>query len=292
MGASVVAFIDEASIATSGEALPQAARTWSLVVYRDGSSFSGKPVAAYWQLYEFDCSPQVASLRATVAIDRHSKIVGAIAQNAQAQVRNGTPLSGIWGLACGIAQNSGPRLASTQAAIAASVPATLAKGATIATSPSADPKTAARPATPTAGLGVRLPATKTEKTVFQAVKDNQFQAAVSAMVRAPGGKPVAVAELADQQGMTALHWAAANRNIAGMRWLLDKGAKVDLADKMRRTPLKIALDNKDTRAMTMLLDKGADPRLASPGHDEDLKSLKKTSEIVDFLIMVAAPAAN
>lgn len=141
-----------------------------------------------------------------------------------------------------------------------------------------------------AGTPTRLPATENEKEVFDAIRTNQLQAAVNALLRAPDGKRVAIAELADEHGMTVLHWAVENRNVAGMRWLLDKGVDLELKDDKGRTPLKIALDNMDTRAMTPLLDRGADPKVALPGHEDELKALSKTSEIVDFMIVTADPA--
>jgi TPR repeat protein len=130
--------------------------------------------------------------------------------------------------------------------------------------------------------------TEIAKKVFDAIKNNQLQAAMNALLKAPDRKRVAFAEVADEHGMTALHWTAENRNAAGMRWLLDKGAELELMDDRGRTPLKIALDNKDTRAMSLLIDRGARPSTALPGHDDELKALKKTSDIVDFMIKTAA----
>lgn len=140
-------------------------------------------------------------------------------------------------------------------------------------------------------MPTRLPETETEKKFFEAVKNNNIQGAVATILRAPDGKKIPVADLADEDGMTALHWAASNRNAAGLRWLLDKKTDPNVKDEQGRTPLKIALDNKDTRAMTMLLDAKADPALALPGHDEELKGIKRTSELVDFMIKTAAADA-
>lgn len=137
----------------------------------------------------------------------------------------------------------------------------------------------------------RLPVTENEKEVFNAIKSNQFQAAVNALLKAPEGKRVAVAELADEHGMTTLHWAASHRNAAAMRWVLDKSAEVDLKDDQGRTPLMIALDNLDTNTMTLLISRGANTSLALPGHDERLRAFKNTSDIVDFMIWTDAAAA-
>ena len=103
----------------------------------------------------------------------------------------------------------------------------------------------------------------TEKKVFDAIKNNQLQAAMNTILTAPDGKKVAVAKLTDEHGMTALHWAVENRNAAAMRWLMDKRAELELKDDQGRTPLKIALDNTDVRAMTILIDRGRDDHLCA-----------------------------
>lgn len=154
------------------------------------------------------------------------------------------------------------------------------------------PTSETTPPTPPEPPKTRLPETEIERTFFQAIKENRFQGAINAVLRAPPTQPVPVAELADEHGMTALHWAVSNKNMAGIRWLLDKKADPNLQDDQGRTPLKIALDNKDQRAMTMLLDRGADPALALPGHDAaEFQGFRRTSELVDFMIRTAAADA-
>jgi TPR repeat protein len=142
------------------------------------------------------------------------------------------------------------------------------------------------------GTPTRLPETENEKEVFDAIRNNQFQTAINALLKAPEGKRVEIAELADEHGMTALHWTAQNRNAAAMRWLLDKGAELELKDDQGRTPLKIALDNQDTRVMTLLIARGASTTTALPGHEEKLKALKETDDIVDLMIWSAAADAT
>ena len=145
--------------------------------------------------------------------------------------------------------------------------------------------------TPPTPPKTKLPETETEKKFFEAIRNNNLQSAINTVLRPSDGKAVPIAELADEDGMTALHWAASNRNIAAMRWLIDKKADLNLADENGRTPLKIALDHKDVRAMTLLIDRKADTKLALPGHDDELKGLTKTSDIVDFMIKTAAADA-
>jgi TPR repeat protein len=129
-----------------------------------------------------------------------------------------------------------------------------------------------------------------DRQAFDFIKTNQLQAASNAIARVPDPKRLRYVELTDEHGMTALHWTVGHRNGAGLRWLLDKRSALELKDNFGRTPLKIALDNKDARAMQMLLDRGADPNAALPGHEGELKGLKETSEIVDFMMVTADPA--
>ncbi|MGQ0385237.1 MAG: ankyrin repeat domain-containing protein, partial [Gammaproteobacteria bacterium] len=112
-----------------------------------------------------------------------------------------------------------------------------------------------------------------DKKCFDLIKTNQLQAAINAILRAPDRTKLRYTELADDHGMTALHWAATNRNAAGVRWLLDKGADLEPKDDQGRTPLRIALDNEDTRAMSLLIARGARTTTALPGHDDELKAL-------------------
>lgn len=132
----------------------------------------------------------------------------------------------------------------------------------------------------------------TEKKVFDAIKNNQLQAAVNTILDAPDGKQVDVAKLTDEHGMTALHWAAANRNAAAMRWLLDKDAELESKDDQGRTPLKIALDTRDVNTMTLLVARGARTSTALPGYDDELKVLKKNSDIVNFMLSPKRCAAG
>jgi TPR repeat protein len=131
-----------------------------------------------------------------------------------------------------------------------------------------------------------------DNEAFEAIKSNQLQAAINTIVRAPDRERLRFAELADEHGMTALHWTVTNGNAAGLRWLLDKGADLEPKDDRGRTPLKIALDNHDTRAMTILIDRGARPSTALSGHDGELKALRKTNDIVDFMMKTAAANAT
>lgn len=153
------------------------------------------------------------------------------------------------------------------------------------------PETPQTPPTPPAEPTTKLPETASEKKFFEAIQKNQLQTALNVILRAPDGKKVPITQLADEHGMTALHWAVQNQNSTAVRWLVDKKADLELTDDKGRTPLKIALDNKDTRSMTLLIEKGANTSTALPGHEEELKGFKKTSDLVDFMIKTAAADA-
>ena len=238
---------------------------------------------AIWAEYLADCKANTYELGRYIALDPQAKVLVEAVSGTKGNVEKGTTNEAIVAIACQSAPPpAGPRFASAAAAIA-DISASAA-GPTKVAPPA--------PVAPPAVAPIRLPETETEKTFFQLLKTNQLQAAVSTILKFPDGKSMPIIKLTDEQGMTALHWVTANRNAAGIRWLLDKGPNVDLADGKGRTPLKIAFDNKDSRAMTLLLERGADARFALPGHDEELTSFKKTSELVDFLIKSADPAKN
>jgi len=181
-----------------------------------------------------------------------------------------------------------PKSAQPQAANAPS-PKTSTPPVTNAGAGASAPAAVALPARAT----IRLPRTDDEKTFFTAIRENKTQLAINVFSKAgTADKPIRVPELTDEQGMTALHWATTNHNVAAIRWLLDKESVVDAADQKGRTPLMIALANKDRNAMSYLLNRGADARLVQRGHDSELRSFKTTGELVDFLINTAPPAAN
>lgn len=284
-GAATIVYVDEAS--RKATAQKDVVTIWYLAVYVDGKP----PVAgaaATWTEDAVNCKQRSFGLIGYVFVDRQATVLSAATGDVRGTVTKGSVSEAAADIACKPAQPfTGPRFASASAAIAdafaGAAPNAAAKSATSAAKPVAVALPAKAP--------IRLPETEVEKKVFEFIKSNQLQAAVNAIVKSPGGKLPTLTELTDEQGMTAVHWAAANRNAAAMRWLLDKGSEFDLADQKGRTPLKIALDNKDKSVMTLLLARGAYAQFAWPGHADELKGFKKTDELVDFLIKNAAPAA-
>ncbi len=261
---------------------------WLLEVWPAGNP-NDASVSAMWTDYNANCKESSYEQTIGILLDRQAKVLSLGAINAHRTSTKNQTVETPLNIACKtFTPSKGPRFASAKAAIADAISGAEPKPVAKATALAGQP---AKVALPTKAP-IRLPETETEKKLFLAIKENRLQAAVSVILKAPDGKAVPIAELTDEQGMTALHWVAANGNGAGIRWILDKKAIVDLADQKGRTPLKIALDNKDTRIMTMLLDRGASAPLALPGHDQELKGFKKTEEFVEYMIKAAGPAQN
>jgi ankyrin repeat protein len=61
----------------------------------------------------------------------------------------------------------------------------------------------------------------------------------------------------DEQGRTALHYAAMNGNLTIIAILIKAKAKFDPKDKLGNTPLHLAADRGQTDALQLLLDVGA-----------------------------------
>jgi hypothetical protein len=252
-----IVFADEASRRKTSQ--KNIVVIWSLATYIDGVT-SYNQSAATWVENRIDCTEGTFERTLFVTLSRLARLMSVSAEHAGVVAETDADDKAIADIACKRAKASkGPRLDSAKAAINAAFDG--------------------------AAPQVRLPETEAEEKVFAAIKGNLMQAAVNASLMNADGKPVPIVELADEQGMTALHWAAENGSAGAFRWLLDKHPGVNLADKQGRTPLKIALDKKDERIMKMLLNlSGADPRLALPGHDEELKAFEKTDELVAFMI--------
>ena len=280
-----VLYIDVASRKPTGQ--KDVVAIWLLQVWPNGNP-SVPSVSAMWTEFNANCKESSYEQTIGILLDRQAKVLSLDAMNeTRTSTKNKTvetPLN----IACQtFTPSKEPRFASAKAAIADAIAGAAPKTVAKATPPTAKPAVVAKPTM----APIRLPETETEKAFFQAIKSNKFQTAINAVVRSPGGKLATLAQLTDNQGMTALHWAAANRNAAMTRWLVDKGVKVDLADERGRTPLKIALDNKDKQVMTVLLNRGAYAERAWPGHDDELKGITKTDELVEFMIKNAGPAA-
>lgn len=265
--------------ASPSPSVPNAVEILSLMIFADGQKENAAARGA-WVGYAVTCKqPSLRLVMETPVDDKGAQGTPQVF-NTPLPLVTGSEVEQIANIACGAAPPAGPRLKSAAAAITDA-----------ATKPKPTPRGKIKLAVPVKAK-IRLPETEAEKTFFQAIETNRMQAAVNASITPPGGQPVRVTDLTDEQGMTALHWAASNRSMGALRWLLDKGADGNLADKKGRTPLKIALDNKHLDAVQMLLDRGADPNLVWPYHPDDLKGFKTTRELVDFMLEAGVPASK
>ncbi len=265
--------------ASPSPSVPNAIEILSLMIFSDAEKETAAMRGA-WVGYAVTCTPRALRLVMEMPVDDKGASGTVQVFDRALPIVSGTEVEQIANIACGATPPTGSRLTSVAAAITDA-----------AKKPTATPRGAIKLAVPVKAP-IRPPESEAEKTFLQAIKTNRMQAAINATILPPGEKPVRIAELTDEQGMTALHWAVANRNLAGLGWMLDKKPELNWADKKGSTPLKIALDNKHTDAMRMLLDRGADPNLVWPFHPDDLKGFRTTRELVDFMIAAGVPASK
>lgn len=290
-GAPNIVYVDEASRNATAQA--DVVTIWYLVVDVDGKSVvAGSP--ATWTEDVVNCKQRSFVLTSFISLDRKATVLSASKGDKLSSVTKGSIGEAAADIACKpAAPYPGARFASAAIAIEDAFASAKAAAAAKVAAPVAKPAVAKIPPAPKpVKAKIRLPATEIEKTFFLAAKEGRFQGAVNAFIKFPEDRKAVAVELTDEQGMTALHWAAINGNGAGVRWLLDKKADPHLADQKGRTPLKLALDGKHENAMRLLLNAGADARVAMPGHDAELLALTKTDELIAFMIKTAAPAAN
>ncbi|GFR41876.1 hypothetical protein Agub_g2659 [Astrephomene gubernaculifera] len=94
------------------------------------------------------------------------------------------------------------------------------------------------------------------------------KADLDTMIHMLGGARELLANAVDENGRSALHFAAALGNADCCRLLLEAGADVDLQDKEGFTPLHMAAGYMHTSSCAVLLEGGANPELRdSSGRD-------------------------
>lgn len=107
------------------------------------------------------------------------------------------------------------------------------------------------------------------------------RSAVRALVRQHAG-----VNLAQADGMTALHWAVYHDDRETAALLLRAGAHVAAANRYGITPLSLACTNGNGAIVEMLLDAGADPNAALPGGETPLMTAARTgsADVVKALL--------
>jgi ankyrin repeat protein len=108
---------------------------------------------------------------------------------------------------------------------------------------------------------------------------------VRALVKQHAGVNIAQAD-----GMTALHWAAYYDDVAMVRLLLSAGASAKSANRYGVTPLSLACTNGNAAIAEALVTAGADPNLASPGGETPLMTAARTGSGAVVKLLLAKGA--
>lgn len=84
--------------------------------------------------------------------------------------------------------------------------------------------------------------------------------------------------VADQHGWSGLHWAASQNHSEILKFLLQKGAKVNAIDQMNGwTALHVAVVQEAASCVSILLSSGADPRIRDKYDDTVVECLQAAS---------------
>ena len=121
--------------------------------------------------------------------------------------------------------------------------------------------------------------------VIDAVKSGNVEA-----VRTLLQKRVDV-NLAESDGMTALHWAARNNDLASARLLLRAGANTKATTRYGVTPLALAAQNGSAQMLDLLLKGGADANAALPEGETALMTAARTGSAASIKVL-ASHGAN
>ena len=95
----------------------------------------------------------------------------------------------------------------------------------------------------------------------------------------------------EQDGATALAWAAMRSNIAVAELLLKAGADPNLTNEMGVSPLSLAITNGSAAMAALLLQKGADPNLARESGEAPLMTAARLGQ-VDVVKLLLDRGAN
>lgn len=97
--------------------------------------------------------------------------------------------------------------------------------------------------------------------------------------------------LAQADGMTALHWAVYADELDLARQLIERGASADSKNRYGVTPLSLACTNGNAKLVELLLKAGADPKSSLKGGETVLMTAARTGDIacVRLLLDGGAP---
>jgi ankyrin repeat protein len=112
-----------------------------------------------------------------------------------------------------------------------------------------------------------------QEALFEAVRNDDLAAA--ARLLASGADRNA----REQDGATALAWAAMRSNIAMTRLLLQAGADPNLTNELGIGPLALAVANGSTAIAALLLENGADPNVARENGETPLMAAARRGQV-------------
>jgi len=96
--------------------------------------------------------------------------------------------------------------------------------------------------------------------------------------------------VAEADGMTALHWAVRANDLPTVQALLRAGAKVNVASRYGMTPILFAAQNGDPTVVAALLKAGADPNSALPEGQTALMTAARTGSVESIKLLVETGA--
>jgi len=111
------------------------------------------------------------------------------------------------------------------------------------------------------------------------------RAEMAALIAA--GAPIDVAQV---DGMTALHWAAQHDDLAAAQMLVEAGADVRAANAYGVAALSLACQNGDAQLVKLLLDHGADANTTRAGGETALMTAARTGRAACVKELVARGA--
>lgn len=135
----------------------------------------------------------------------------------------------------------------------------------------------------TLGSNLALGASSSRAALADAMEKKDV-AAVRALI---GDSDVNVAQV---DGMTALHWAARHDDLAAARVLLAAKANPKVVNRYGVTPLSLACTNGNTEMVTLLLEAGADANAALPGGETPLMTAARTGRLGPVKALLARGA--
>jgi uncharacterized protein len=92
---------------------------------------------------------------------------------------------------------------------------------------------------------------------------------------------------AQVDGMTALHWATYQDDVAVVKLLIGAGANANAANRYGVTPLSLACTNGNGTIVELLLESGAAPDLALPGGETPLMTAARTGALAAVKALLA-----